>query len=177
MGRRSKVDTLPSEVRDLVHRLIRDGRTIAQIVEQLQAIDADVSKSAVGRYTKSYKQLLPQLQHARELAERVTTQVNENPRGDVGTLLAETLRLLAFNTIGDLSEKSEAGKVAKPGEIMFLAKAIKDLESTAKQSIERRQRERQLVKEAAAESVKKEGGRLGLTEEAIERMTQAINLL
>ena len=49
MGRRSTVAALPAELVQACNGLIREGRTIAEILQALQALGANVSRSAVGR--------------------------------------------------------------------------------------------------------------------------------
>jgi hypothetical protein len=167
MGRRSSVEQLPKELADLCHRLIREGRTIHEITDALNDLDAEVSKSAVGRYVKSAREQMAHYREAQAVAGQWVSQLAENPGGDVSALLAEMLKTVAFRTLADIgSENGPKGKDGRPKapnpmDIMLLAKAIRDMEASTKASIERREKiERQALERQAkvAEKVAKKQG-------------------
>lgn len=167
MGRRSSIEQLPRELADLCHRLIREGRTIYEITDALNGLDAEVSKSAVGRYVKGAREQMAHYREAQTVAGQWVSQLAENPGGDVSALLAEMLKTVAFRTLADIgSEDGPKGKDGKPKapnpmDIMLLAKAIRDMEASTKASIERREKiERQALERQAkaAEKVAKKQG-------------------
>lgn len=139
MPRRSTIDQLPREIRDTCTRLIREGRTIFEITDALNALDADVSKSAVGRYVKSTRELMKRHLQAQEIAGRLVAQLGENPTGDVGSLLAEMLKTLAFQLMAEMGDAGDEADTdedaanaaaelrAKPMDIMLLAKGLDHL--------------------------------------------------
>lgn len=57
----------------------------------------------------------------------------EGPDGDVGRLVAEMLRTVAFQQVGNMTDKERNN----PMDIMLIAKAIKDLAGADKLSTER----------------------------------------
>lgn len=167
MGRRSSIEQLPKELAELCHRLIREGRTIHEITDALNGLDAEVSKSAVGRYVKGAREQMAHYREAQAVAGQWVSQLSENPGGDVSALLAEMLKTVAFRTLADIgSEDGPRGKDGKPKapnpmDIMLLAKAIRDMEASTKASIERREKiERQALERQtkAAEKVAKKQG-------------------
>jgi len=165
VARPSSIARLPHELVDLCHRLIRDGKTIPQITDKLNELDADVSQSAVGRYVKSAREQMARYQSAQAIAGQWVTQIGENPTGDVGSLLAEMLKTIAFTTLAGMGDEESADgkktKPPKPMDIMLLAKAIRDLEATSKANIERREKIEQLAlrrQAKAAEQVAREKG-------------------
>lgn len=168
MGRRSSLEALPKELQDALHRLIRDGRTIEEIREHLGALGAEVSKSATGRYVKSARESMERYKQASSVAGQWVAQLGENPSGDVGTLLAEMLKTVAFQMlvqVGDAVE--EGGKGApKPMDVMLLAKAIRDLEATSKANIERREKIERAALERQAKVADKEAKARGLSDDA-----------
>lgn len=143
MAQRSAIGKLPHEIRDQVHRLIRDGVTIDAIVERLEALGAEVSRSSVGRYKQKYEGLLERYREAQEVAAVWVRKLGEDPQGDVGQLCAEMLKTVAFQTLANMAD-TEAEK-ADPKAIMMLAKSIKDLEGAAKISAERELKVRKAV--------------------------------
>lgn len=180
MGRRSSVDRLPRELRDLCLRLIRDGATIHAITDKLNELDADVSKSAIGRYVKSAREQMARYREAQEVAGKWVAQLGENPTGDVGALLAEMLKTVAFQTLasmGDAQSGDPDAAAPKPMDIMLLAKAIRDLESTSKASIERREKIERVAIERAAKRAGEVGERRGLSQDVIDEIQKELRLL
>lgn len=164
MGRRSTIEQLSPELTALCNRLIREGRTIAEIREHLNELGAEVSHGAMGRYAKRAREQMKQYREAQEVAGMWVTQLNENPKGDVGAMLPEMLKSVAYATIATMGSSPDGAakaKPVKPMEIMLLSKALKDLEATTKQNIDRRERIEKLALERqakAAERVAKQQG-------------------
>jgi hypothetical protein len=178
MGRRSSIEQLPGELADLCHRLIREGRTIEDITDALNALSADVSRSAVGRYVKSARDQMRQYQDAQAVAGQWVAQLGENPTGDVGALLAEMLKTVAFQSLATMAPQEDGkGKPTKPMDIMLLAKAIRDLEATSKANIERRASIEKAAIERAAKKAGEVGKRVGLSQASIDEIEKELRLL
>ena len=182
MGARSTIARLPKELADLCHRLIREGRTIHEITDALNTLDAEVSKSAVGRYVKSAREQMERYREAQVVAGQWVTQLNENPAGDVSALLAEMLKVVAFQTIGSMGDaqgEDADGKVKPPKamDIMLLAKAIRDLESSTRESIKRQEETEKRIIEKAAKKAGEVGVRVGLSQATIDEIQKELRLL
>ncbi|HRQ63894.1 MAG TPA: DUF3486 family protein [Xanthomonadaceae bacterium] len=176
---RSTIERLPRDLRDLCLRLIREGSTIHQITDKLNELDADVSKSAVGRYVKSAREQMARYREAQEIAGQWVTQLNERPNGDVGALLPEMLKLIALETMNRISDEQVANpdSKTKPMDVMLLAKAFRDLEATTKGSLERREKIERMVIEKAADKAGEVGKRAGLSQAVIDQIQQELRLL
>jgi len=180
MARPSSIRRLPKELHELCMRLIRDGATIWEITDKLNELDADVSKSAVGRYVKSAREQMARYREAQEVAGQWVAQLGENPTGDVGSLLAEMLKTVAFQTLGSMGDAQSGESEAKPPkamDIMLLAKAIRDLEATSKASIERREKIERVAIERAAKKAGEVGERRGLSQDVIDEIQKELRLL
>lgn len=177
MAARSSIAKLPRELSDLCHRLIREGRTIHEITDALNTLDADVSKSAVGRYVKSAREQMEHYRDAQAVAGQWVSQLNENPSGDVGALLAEMLKTVAFQTMASMGDVESTAKPTKPMDIMLLAKAIRDLEATSKANIERRAAIERGAIERAAKKAGEVGERVGLSQTTIDEIQKELRLL
>lgn len=179
MGRRSTLASLDVEVSALCHRLIREGRTIEEITDKLNELDAGVSRSAVGRYVKSAREQMRQHQEAQAVAGQWVEQLGENPKGDVGALLAEMLKTVAFQTLATMAPESDdsTARPTKPMDIMLLAKAIRDLEATSKANIERREKIEKAAIERAAKKAGEVGTRVGLSQTTIDEIQKELRLL
>lgn len=173
MARKSTVAALPKALVDACNGLIRDGRTIDDILAALQGLGADVSRSAVGRYVKSARESLDKYRQAQEVAKVWVDKLEAEPNGDVGRLLPEMLRVVAFQS---LSAMGESDKPAKAMDVMLLAKAIRDVAGTAKTQLEVEKQLRAMRAElkAAAKDVENTARAAGLSGDTVAQIKQRI---
>ena len=173
MARKSTVAQLPAELVEACNGLIRDGRTIDEILAALHALGAPVSRSAVGRYVKSARESMEKYRQAQEVAKVWVDKLEAEPNGDVGRLLPEMLRVVAFQSLTTMGEASEP---AKAMDVMLLAKALKDIAGTTKANIdiERQLRTMRADLKRAAEQVAGQVRRAGVSEETIAQIRQRI---
>lgn len=176
MPRRSAITLLPREVQDQVHSLIRQGRTIEEITAHLAALDADVSRSAVGRYVMKARAQMERYRAAQELASQLIPAFGEQAQGDVGALAAEAIKTLVHQALTEVSDEDcTNGKL--PSKMMMLGRALESAAKTTKISTELRARIRKETLEEAAKAVQGAGQRAGLSPEAIKLMEQELRLL
>jgi len=174
MARRSSVAKLDPRIRESVDRAIRDGRaTIDQIVEKLDTMMGDdaPSRSAVGRYVKSARKQMERYREAQELAKVWVGKLEEDPDGDVGRLLSEMLRTVAFQQLANAGD--EDAEISTK-DIMFLAGAIKDLASADKVSMERELRIRSEMAKKAADKATEIAKRGGLSAEMVNDLRREL---
>jgi predicted transcriptional regulator len=110
MASRSTIERLPQEVLDVCHRLIREGKTIHEITDKLNELDAEVSKSAVGRYVMSSRAQMKRFREAQEVAGRWVSELGENSKGDVATLCQQMLTGIAFQTLDQVAQQQLDGE-------------------------------------------------------------------
>lgn len=168
MSRKSSVKGLDPRIREAVDAAIREGRaTIDDVVAIIRAMGADVSRSAVGRYKQRAEAQMQKYREAQEVAKVWIGKLQADPEGDVGRLLSEMLRTVAFQTVGDM-------EAAVPEDLMFLARALKDLASADKLTAERILKVRQETLKEAAKEVQKVAVQAGLSDETAELMRKKI---
>lgn len=173
MGRRSTVSRFPEPIVIQVNQLIRDGHTIDEIVATLQGMGADVSRSAMGRYVKSARESMEKYRQAQEVAKVWVDKLETEPSGDVARLLPEMLRAVAFQT---LSTMGEATDPVGSQDLMFLAKALKDVSSASRINVDTElllRKVRDQAKAAAAE-VTKTIKQAGLSDETVQQIKARI---
>ena len=172
MARRSSIEQLPQEVQDHVHRLIREGRTVDEITGKLHELDQDVSRSSVGRYKQRYETQLQKYREAQNVAGIWVQELGQDTSSDVGRLLAEMLKTIAFKTMAEMGE-DEADQPSAM-DLHFLARTIKDLESAGKLSAERiykiREEERKRVQQETQGKLEEAGKKAGLTTDTLETL-------
>ncbi len=185
--KRSKVARLPLHVRAEIERAWREGKlTLDEIMafarKEKVDIDSDpvngVSRSGLHRYLQSFGEAAERMRKAESMAGSVLGSLNESTGGNTRRMLTHLLTMVAMR----LSSEAEAGdSKTGPKELMFLAKAIRDIGGTFKSEIDSEAALRKLI---AAEVSKKAGPALeqldaaakagGLAPETAKAIRQAI---
>lgn len=175
MARLSSIDRLPNEIRDALQALLRDPA-----VSQLEATqrvnflleeelsDIRVSKSAVNRYSQRMEDAGKKIRESRQIAEMWIGKLGNEPQGQVGKLLNEFTRTMAFDTALKMSEGED---VVEPKLLKELSLAIKHLEQAATVNEKREREIRKQYAEEAANAVTDElHGQDGMSEQLEDRI-------
>ena len=171
MGQKSTITRLDQRVRAEVDRLIReDAYTLDEILAHLHGLGGRASRSALGRYVKNARAQMDRYREAQEIAKVWVKKIDDDPEGDVGRLVAEMLRIVAFQMSGDLGE----AKGAKPADVMLLARAIKDLAAADKASTDREFKIRDRVLQEAAREAGEAVKGAGLSQERVDELKSRI---
>ena len=174
MGRKSTVKRLDPRIRQAVDRLIREDKaTIDQIVERLDDMlgEQAPSRSAVGRYVKNTREQMKRYREAQELAKVWVGKLEEEPGGDVGRLLSEMLRTVAFQ---QLAGAGDEGAEISTKEVAMLAGALRDLNTADKVAMDRELRIRQEVARQAADKATEVAKRGGLSAEMVNDLRREL---
>lgn len=171
MARRSSIAKLDPRIKEAVDAAIREGRaTIDDLVAMIAAHGASASRSAVGRYRKDFEESLSRYREAQEVAGRWVSQFKADPDGDVGRLLAEMLKTLAFTSMADKTS-------ADPKDIHYLARAVRDLVGVdqVKAQIEARLRDEAKQRaEAAVKVIEGEAAQRRISPEALAAIREQV---
>lgn len=178
MPRPSNIDLLPAEIRDALHELLRNpaitGTEVAmQVNTWLEALGSDlrVSKSGVNRYGQRMDKVGAKMQQSRQIAEMWIGKLGNAPQGQVGKLLNEFLRTMAFDAA---LEMSEGETPPAPKMIKDLSLAVKHLEDAASVNEKRDREIRRQANEEAAKIAEKVGTEQGLSTEAVQSIKNKI---
>ena len=145
---RSKIKALPPAIKVELDRLLKEDRaTIDQVVAHLKALGAEVSRSAVGRYHKRFEEIGQRMRESREVAQVWADRLGNEPQGDIGKLVMELLRTLAFDATLAMSEPGEDGAQVQldPKAINSLALAMQRLEAASKWNLQREKAMREAI--------------------------------
>jgi len=169
MSRASSIDLLPYEFREKLNALLRDPRVsqleaAAAVNKMLATADEQmrVSKSAVNRYSMKMDAIGKKLKQSREISNMWIAKLGSQPQGQVGLLLNEVVRNLAFDTAIALSKDEEP---VPPKLIKELAFAIEKLERATSENDKRTAQIRQQAREEAAEELTTELKNDGISSE------------
>lgn len=155
----SSIDRLPDEVREKLQELLRDPRvTQLDATRRINAVlDEDghperVSKSAVNRYAVRMDEVGAKLRETREVAKMWIGKLGAEPQGEVGKLLNEMVRTLAFKVAMRASEADDDDPV-DPDLLKSLAISVHRLEKAAGENVKLEAQIRKRALEEAAEVV------------------------
>lgn len=178
MARASSIEQLPADILEQLQTLLRDPRVsqldataqINAILEQ-EGTDDRVSKSAVNRYAVKMQEVGAKLQQSRELASMWIGKLGAAPQGQVGKLINEIIRTMAFDTAMHMSEGEEP---VAPKMLAQLALAVQRLESAANMNEEREKAIRVEAAKDAAATAEKSMVSQGMSQKAIDSIKKEI---
>jgi len=179
-GRPSKVDLLPDAIRDALHQMLRDKRhTQEEIREAINALidqhelpdDMQLSRTGLNRYASRMEAIGSKIRASREMAEIWAAKLGSAPTSDVGKLLMEFVKTLAFETSMSLAEEEGTVEPKALGQLALVAQRI---EAAQMVSHKREKEIRQAFAEEAAEAAEKVTKQAGLTAETAATIRREI---
>lgn len=167
---RSSVKRLPDELRKAVDALLAEGKySLDEVLAHVRSLGANVSRSALGRYSQSYEDVAKDIRLTREMATAIGKDLATTD-GDAGRLVIESLQALLLRARTQLSE----GDTLDAQELGALARAAKDLQSALRANVETELRIRQTVLRDAAEAATKAAAARGLTADTVADIKASI---
>lgn len=174
----STIDMLPPDIKAKLQELLRDPRvtqlaatTKINVVLEQEGHEERVTKSSVNRFAVRMEEVGAKLRQSREIADMWVGKLGSQPSGQVGHLLNEMVRTLAFDAAMQLSEGDTP---VAPKMLKDLSIAIERLERASSEN-EKRTAEirKQALVDAASQvtSVAKKGG---LTDAAANEIRKKI---
>ncbi len=183
-NRKSKIDLLPPEIRSQLNALIRSGdmtqkdirSAVNQLIEEAGlGEDAKLSRTGFNRYAKRMEDMGARLRQSREVAEVWITKLGEAPTSDVGKLLQEFVRTMAFETSMKLMESADQdGEVIAPKALNQLALVVQRIEQAAMTSHKVEKEIRDAFAQEAAEQAEKIVKQAGITAKTAEDIKKQI---
>ncbi len=182
MGQPSTIKKLPIDILEKLQELLRDPRvTQLEATARINRILTDeghplVSKSAVNRYSLHMKDVGEKLQQSREVAKMWIGKLGAAPQGQLGNLVNEILRTLAFDLslkLQDetLTEESMPGVISQ---LKALALSVQRLEASSTMNVKREAEIRKQALEQAANQVETAVKKAGLTPETVDDIRRQI---
>ncbi|EIY1731313.1 DUF3486 family protein [Salmonella enterica subsp. enterica serovar Newport] len=177
-GRLSKVDLLPDSIREQLHQMLREKRhTQEEIREAINALidehnlpeDMQLSRTGLNRYASRMEKVGAKIRASREMAEAWAARLGAAPTSDVGKLLMEFVKTLAFETSMSMAEED---KPIAPKALGQLALVAQRLEAAAMTSHKREKAIRDAFAQEMAEKTEelvRTGGLSGNAADTIKR--------
>jgi hypothetical protein len=169
---------LPVEIKEQLQELLRDPRcTQLEATRRINAIleeeghDERLTKSSVNRYALRMEQVGAKLRQSREIAQMWIGRLGAEPQGEVGKLLNEMVRALAFEATMNMAEGDAA---VEPKMLRDLAIAIEKLEKATSENVKREEEIRRQERERAADQAAKIAKKGGLSGETVQEIRRQI---
>lgn len=171
MARKTKIDRLPPELRDLIGRLREAGKTNAEIRAALQELDVHIARSTLGDHLRQLDAIGEEIRRGRQVAEALIARLG----GAAGAGLAGWNVELVQAAIMRLMTAAAGREVEiEPREMALIADALAKLARAGKDDVDRELAVRQAVTSEAAEVAGEVARREGLSAEAIAGLRAAI---
>ena len=179
--RKSSIDRLPKEVRELIKKLrSEDGATIDEILDHLRKLNVQVGRTALGKHTKTLDEMSEHIRQSRIVAEAMVTRFGADgddklARANLEMLQSSLLRLqmAAHSAMEAGDEDGQLEIPFSPKEMMMLSKTVQQLASAEKATTDRivkAQEQGRKEAEAAARKKLDQAGQSGeLDPEALRR--------
>lgn len=178
MAQPSSIDRLPVDILEHLQELLRDPRvTQLEATAKINAILAEeghperITKSSLNRYAVRMEQVGAKLRQSREIAKMWIGRLGAEPQGEVGKLLNEMVRALAFEATMNMAE-GEAP--IEPKMLRDMAIAIEKLEKATSENVKREAEIRKQIREDAAKAVEAEAKQRGVSGATIDALRAAI---
>lgn len=178
-GRASKVDLLPPNIKTQLAMMLRDKQySQTEILAEINDLIRDcglpdtalLSKTGLNRYASRMEKMGAKIRQGREMAEIWAKQFGDAPQSDIGKMLMEMVKNIAFETSLGLSEDG----TADPKSIALLSSAIQRLEQAESLSYERERKIRKEVAQLAAETAEKVVTQAGLSADTVRTIKEQI---
>ncbi|MGF1680208.1 DUF3486 family protein [Photobacterium minamisatsumaniensis] len=179
-GRRSKIDLLPDDVKQLLDSLLRDGKNSQQ--EVLQAVneyieqqglpeDLKPSRSGLNRYSSRMEAIGKDLRDVREVSQALVAQLGDKPTGEVSKLILEIGRTQLFKAMMNANENDGEVDIGMIKDAMLAAQR---LESAAMSSHKREKEIRKAFADEAAKVAETVAKKAGMTAETVSSIKKEI---
>lgn len=187
MARPSSIERIPDDIREQLQALLRDQRvTQMEVTAQINQLleenghDERLSKSAVNRYAVRMNEVGEKLRQSRQVAEMWIAKLGAQPQGQLGNMVNEMLRSMAFDLAlklqeGELTEESMPAMIEMVKELSL---SVARLEKASSENVKReeliRKQEREKAAEAAANVAEESLASQGMSRTAIDSIKRDI---
>jgi len=173
---KSKIQQLPDDIRSQLATMLRsDSMSQKAILEEINQLiresglppEDQISRTGLNRYFKRMELAGSRMAEARATAEVWTSKLGQAPTSEVGKLLQEFVRTMAFETSMKMMDASdgEEGKMIDPKSLGQLALVIQRVEQAAMTSHKVEKEIRAAFAAEAADKAEKIVKQAGLTAE------------
>lgn len=170
--RPSSIDRLLPDLKELIGRLRSEGHTIDEIRAKLLELDAQVSRSALGRHVRSLADAQVTMQRSRDIALALVDKFGAETDDKMTRLNIELTHGLVMRLLLATQPDPETGEsqpvILSAEDTMFVARTIQALTSAAKTSDDRIDKARERERKASAARAESAAKAKGLSTETVQ---------
>lgn len=179
--RGSKIEQLPEEVKSFLDSALRSGRyeqqeILDEVNKQVEALglseDEKISKSGLSRHAVKMDKVGKKMREVNAVADAWVSRLGDKPTGQVGNLLIQMTRTMAFDVA--LGAQENEDEPPSLGMLKDLALTVQRLEKASMDSLKREKEIRKAFSEEAANAAEVVAKQAGLTAEAITTIKNEI---
>ena len=182
MPRTSSIKRLPSEIRERINALLEQGRSLDEILGALAPLDVEVSRSALGRYKRSFDKVVEKVRRSREIADVLVRRFGDEPESKSMRANIEMMHGIVNDLLMRIGGEDDEGEgeplVLNPQGAMFLSKALDHLAKARKSDADLIARVREEARKEAADTAAAQaetvGRERGLSAETVEAIKARI---
>jgi hypothetical protein len=172
MPKKTKIEKLPPDVRELISRLRERGRTLDEIMVKLQELDVDIARSTLARGLAKIDKIGERLRETRQIADALVAKFGER---DDNKMLQLNIELMMPAIMQLLTPPDDGTDVVLDAEgAMFLATALQRLSKAQADDSARQLKEQQNFAVKAAKAAAEEAEARGLTADTVAAIKAAI---
>ena len=162
------------EIRELVIKLRKQGRSIDAIRAKLEELDVDIPRSTLGEFTKEIDAVAAQMEESRIFADAIVNRFGEDPESKTVRLNMQMMQTVIYKSLRKIMSAEAEGKDndgLTTRQLQELSKTIANMTQAAKTDAEFiakvREEARKDACEKAAEAVTVAGKQQGLNESQV----------
>ena len=182
-GRPSKIEKLPEQVKAFLDAALRDNQysqseILEEVNTQLDVLGEDkISRSGLNRYATQMERIGKKMRETNAIADAWVSRLGDKPTGQVGNLLIQMTRSMAFDLALHAQEQENEDGEQEPvslGVLKDLSLTIQRLEKASMDSLKREKEIRKAFAEEAAEAAETAAKSAGLTGAAVQTIKNEI---
>lgn len=177
MARKSSIDRLPKQIKEVLAELMEGRFTIDEIVAHLNLLGADVSRSAVGRHVKKAEAVAATIIKSRALADAITSKFGDENTSKVARMNVEIMHSLLMQMLTGGEDGQPVTLDSK--DAMFLATAFEKLAKAQKSDVDLQiqvalEKARRDLSEKAADAAAAVAKKQGLSKDTVQAIRSEI---
>lgn len=175
MAQKSTIDRLPEEIREALDTLLKGNRhTYDEILAKINELhdDAEISRSALGRYARRTANARSARKRRHEIANILSQNLGEVAESKLGRVVVELLQSAIFDLMMSAYDEDGEPMPMDPKTLAMLSKASRELQQAMKISVDQemkiREDERKRAREDAVKAVEEVAREKGLSGDTVE---------
>jgi hypothetical protein len=172
--RKSSIHDLPENVQLILNKKLGEGKTtLDEFVALLKQQGFEISRSAMGRYARSFRKEVERMRRYQQLSDMMVGELGDVGGTKLGRAAAHACTITAMKFVEAEPEDGGEAQAITPQELMFVTRSIRDAVAASKMERELEEAIRKAAFKEAADKLsaaEKSAGGKGLSAEAVAQL-------